>query len=193
MELEQEEKAPKKTGSSELKEWIKAIAIAVILVLLIRWLVFKPFIVDGPSMQPNFHTGERLIVSEWIYKFREPHRGEVVVFHASKEKDYIKRVIGLPGEKIKIADGVVYINGEPLDEPYIEQAILDYRKTHATEYNADFPETSVAEGTVFVMGDNRVDSSDSRMIGSIPFGDIIGRADIVFLPLNDLSFIKHDY
>ncbi|WP_202903268.1 signal peptidase I [Gorillibacterium massiliense] len=192
MELEQEEKAPKKSGKSEMWEWIKAIAIAVVLVILIRWLVFKPFIVDGPSMQPNFHTGERLIVSEWVYKFRKPHRGEVVVFHATETKDYIKRVIALPGEKIKISDGVVYINDQPLDEPYIKEAVEQYRQTHTNmEYNADFPETTVEAGHVFVMGDNRVDSQDSRMIGSIPYSKVIGRADIVFWPLSDLSFIKH--
>jgi signal peptidase I len=171
-------------------EWIKAIAIAVVLVILIRWLVFKPFIVDGPSMQPNFHTGERLIVSEWVYKFRKPHRGEVVVFHATPEKDYIKRVIALPGETIKITGGKVYINGQELKEPYIEKAVEDYRKAYNADYNADFPEQKVPEGQVFVMGDNRVDSSDSRIIGPIAYDRIIGRADVVFWPLQDLSIVK---
>lgn len=181
-----------KTQKSEAWEWMKAIVIAVVLVILIRMFIFKPFIVDGPSMQPNFFTGERLIVSEWIYYFRAPERGEVIVFHANAEKDYIKRVIGLPGERVSISDGIVYINGEPLDEPYIEEAIKEYKDATGANYNYDFPETVVPNGEVFVMGDNRVDSTDSRIIGSIAYSEIIGRADIIFWPLSKFSIIKHD-
>jgi len=99
----EEEKAvsPKNELKGEAWEWIKAILIAAALVFLIRWFIFATYVVEGPSMQPNFHTGERLIVNKIIYSFRKPERGEVVVFHAPQGKDYIKRVIALPGEKNK--------------------------------------------------------------------------------------------
>src|SRR5690348_14722599 len=86
-------------AKNEVWEWIKALVIAGVLVVVIRWFIFAPFIVDGPSMHPNFFTGERLIVNEIIYKIRKPKHGEVIVFHAPEGKDYIKRVIALPGEK----------------------------------------------------------------------------------------------
>src|SRR5690242_1260649 len=89
---------------SEIGEWVKAIVIAGVLVFLIRTFVFMPFVVDGPSMHPNFVTGERLIVNKLIYTLRKPHRGEVIVFLAPEGKDYIKRVIGLAGDKIKVAN-----------------------------------------------------------------------------------------
>ncbi|MEO3945137.1 signal peptidase I [Gorillibacterium sp. CAU 1737] len=194
MELDEKDELAepvKPAAKSEVWEWSKAILIAVVLVIVIRMFIFKPFIVDGPSMQPNFFTGERLIVSEWIYHLRKPHRGEVVVFHASKEKDYIKRVIALPGETISISDGTVYINGSPLDEPYIADAAKRYKEETNGNYSADFPEQTVPEGTVFVLGDNRVDSTDSRIIGPVNYGEIIGRADIVFWPLNKAQIVNH--
>lgn len=186
-----QEAKPVPAPKSEVWEWTKAILIAVVLVIIIRVFIFKPFIVDGPSMQPNFYTGERLIVSEWVYHLRKPHRGEVVVFHATEEKDYIKRVIALPGETIAIADGKVLVNGKALDEPYIADAMKRYKEETGGEYNATFQEQKVPEGTVFVLGDNRVDSTDSRVIGPVAYDKIIGRADIVFWPLNKLTIVNH--
>ncbi|MCL6456841.1 MAG: signal peptidase I [Gorillibacterium sp.] len=182
---------PSSTAKSEVWEWSKAIIIAIVLVVLIRMFVFKPFIVDGPSMQPNFHTGERLIVSEWIYHLRHPQRGEVVVFHAPEGRDFIKRVVALSGETIAIKEGHLYVNGTILDEPYIQAAIDEYKQINGLEYNTDFNEETVPTGTVFVMGDNRVDSKDSRMIGAVAYDKIIGRADIVFWPINKISIVNH--
>ncbi|WP_438432417.1 signal peptidase I [Gorillibacterium sp. sgz500922] len=186
-----QEAKPVPAPKSEVWEWTKAILIAVVLVIIIRVFIFKPFIVDGPSMQPNFYTGERLIVSEWVYHLRKPHRGEVVVFHATEEKDYIKRVIALPGETIAIADGKVLVNGKALDEPYIADAVKRYKEETGGEYNATFQEQKVPDGMVFVLGDNRVDSTDSRVIGPVAYDKIIGRADIVFWPLNKLTIVNH--
>ncbi|MDF2924767.1 MAG: sipS [Paenibacillaceae bacterium] len=193
--MEQEQRLPETPVPSvsvknEAWEWTKALLIAATLVILIRWLLFAPFIVDGPSMEPNFHTAERLIVNKIIYKFRAPERGEVVVFHAPAGVDYIKRVVALPGEKIKVQNNTVYINGVELNEPYIQEAV-EAEKARGGKYNRDFQETTVAEGTVFVMGDNRVNSTDSRMIGSVEYDKIVGRADVRFWPLNKLGIIKH--
>lgn len=181
---------PAASAKKEIWEWGKALLIAAGLVFLIRWFIFAPFIVEGPSMEPNFHTGERLIVNKIIYSVRKPHQGEVLVFHAPTGLDYIKRVIAAPGQKIKIADNKVYVDGKELNEPYIQAAIDEHAK-NGEKYNRDFPETTVAEGTVFVMGDNRLNSSDSRLIGSVPYDKIVGRADVRFWPFGKIGLTKH--
>lgn len=176
---------------NEAWEWIKALLIAAALVFFIRWLVFAPFIVEGPSMEPNFHTGERLIVNKFIYKFDKPERGEVLVFHATEDKDYIKRVIALPGEKVRVEGDRVYVNGQPLDEPYLKQA-LDEAAKEGRPYNTrNYPEQTVAEGSVFVMGDNRSNSSDSRdsSVGFVKYEQIVGRADLIFWPFDKISLV----
>lgn len=186
-----------KKSKNETLEWIKAIVIAVVLVLIIRWIFFAPFIVDGPSMQPNFHTGERIIVNKIIYDIRKPKAGEVIVFHVpSERRDFIKRVIGVPGDTVTVKGDTVTVNGKPIDEPYIKEAVEAKHKNNGLYNDLDFPndsvkDTKVPEGHVFVMGDNRSDSTDSRMIGYIPYKDIVGRADLVFWPLNKIHFIKH--
>ncbi|MCL6603118.1 MAG: signal peptidase I [Paenibacillus sp.] len=198
---------PEETGESsqqlppkqknEVLEWMKAIAIALVLVVLIRWLLFKPFIVDGPSMKPNFHTGERVIVNEILYDIRSPQRGEVIVFHVPSEgRDFIKRVIGVAGDTVKVEGDVVTVNGEPVNETYIQGAIDEAHNNNALYNNKNFPNEKFADGTVpeghiFVMGDNRSDSTDSRMIGFVPLGDIVGRADLIFWPVKDIELINH--
>lgn len=186
----------------ELFEWIKALAIAGLLVFVIRWFLVSPFIVDGDSMRPNFHDRERIIVNKILYDIREPQRGEVIVFHVPEEgRDFIKRVIGVPGDTVKVEDDKVYINGQQIEENYLKEA---YEKAHAAGdlYNQQdelsdfpndrFPDGKIPEGTLFVMGDNRSNSEDSRMIGYIPMDRVVGRADLVFWPLNAFHFIGHE-
>lgn len=193
----EEPRQNKPKQKNEVLEWIKAIAIALVLVILIRWLLFKPFIVDGPSMRPNFHTGERVIVNEILYDIRSPKRGEVIVFHVPSEgRDFIKRVIGVAGDKVKVEGDVVTVNGQPVNETYIQGAIDEAHKNNALYNNKDFPNEQFPDGTVpaghiFVMGDNRSDSTDSRMLGYVPLGDIVGRADLIFWPLKDVTWINH--
>ncbi|ALS21609.1 MULTISPECIES: signal peptidase I [Paenibacillus] len=176
---------------NEVWEWIKALLIAAALVFFIRWLIFAPFIVEGPSMEPNFHTGERLIVNKLTYRFGNPERGEVLVFHATKDKDYIKRVIALPGEKVRVEGDQVYVNGQLLDEPYLKQA-LDEAAKQGIPYNTrNYPEQTVPEGSIFVMGDNRSNSSDSRdsTVGFVKYEQIVGRADLIFWPFDKISLV----
>ncbi|OUM96384.1 MAG: signal peptidase I [Thermobacillus sp. ZCTH02-B1] len=183
----------------EIVEWIKALAIAGLLVFVIRWFLFAPFIVDGPSMQPNFETGERLIVNKILYDFREPRRGEVIVFHVPEEnRDFIKRVIGVPGDTVRLEGDELYINGVKFEEPYLREAIERARAAGEPAWNLgdDFPnaivsETTVPEGMILAFGDNRRNSKDSRMIGFIPLENVIGRADVVFWPLDKFGFIDH--
>ncbi|WP_025851517.1 signal peptidase I [Paenibacillus ehimensis] len=176
---------------NEAWEWIKALLIAAALVFFIRWLVFAPFIVEGPSMEPNFYTGERLIVNKFIYKFGTPKHGEVVVFHATKDKDYIKRVIALPGQKVRVEGDKVYVDNQLVDETYLKPA-LDKAVSEGRPYNTrNFPEQTVPEGSVFVMGDNRSNSSDSRdpSVGFVNYDKIVGRADLIFWPFNKISLV----
>lgn len=192
----------KQSGAyKEIVEWIKALVIAVVLVFLIRQFLFSPFIVDGPSMQPNFETGERLIVNKILYTIREPKFGEVVVFDVPEQgRKFIKRVIGVPGDKIRLEGDDLYINDKKIDEPYIREAI-EAAHANGRLYNGEgsnynfpndeVPEMTVPEGTIFALGDNRSDSTDSRVIGFVSDDEVVGRADIIFWPLNKLEFIKH--
>jgi len=190
-----------KKASHEIIEWIKAIAIAVILVLVVRNFLFSPFIVDGASMEPNFHTKERVIVNLLVYKISEPSYGDVVVFDVPEEgRRFIKRIIGVPGDTIEVHGDDLYINGERVDEPYLSDVIAE-RHANGETYNGAsdyfsfpneyYPDNVVPEGHYFVMGDNRSDSKDSRAIGYVSEDEIIGRADVVMWPLNKLQLIEH--
>ncbi|TMV52010.1 signal peptidase I [Paenibacillus mesophilus] len=176
-------------AKNEVWEWTKALLIAFALAFLIRYFLFGSYIVDGPSMKPNFHTGERLIVNKILYDMRTPQRGEVVVFHATPDKDFIKRVIALPGETVKVQGDEVYINGQLLDEPYLKEVVEQAKQSGKSYNDLNWPESKVPEGAVFVMGDNRSDSTDSRMIGPVTFDKIVGRAEIVFWPIVDMQWI----
>jgi signal peptidase I len=189
-------------AGGELIEWIKALVIAGLLVFIIRWFLVSPFIVDGPSMQPNFWNRERIIVNKIVYDIRQPKRGEVIVFHVPEEgRDFIKRVIGVPGDTIKVDGDSIYVNGKKIEETYLKKA---YEQAHAAGGlynvhnddrsnfpNGQFPDGKVPAGSLFVMGDNRSNSEDSRMIGFIPLNRVVGRADMVFWPLPDFHFVFH--
>lgn len=189
---------PKAKGTNELMEWIKALAIAGVLVVLIRWFLVSPFIVDGPSMKPNFHDRDRIIVNKIIYDIRTPKRGEVIVFHVPEEgRDFIKRVIAVPGDTVKVEGDTVTINGEAVVEHYL-QAEIDKAEASGIPYNKSegfpnmrFPDGTVPDGTLFVMGDNRSNSEDSRAIGYIPLERVVGRADLVYWPLDQIKLVKH--
>ncbi|WP_102716412.1 signal peptidase I [Paenibacillus castaneae] len=183
----------------ETVEWIKALVIAVVLVFLIRQFLFSPFIVDGASMKPNFETGERLIVNKIVYTIREPKYGEVVVFDVPEQgRRFIKRVIGVPGDTIRLEGDDLYINDKKIEEPYIKEALeaahaegMLYNGGGPNFPNAEHTEGTVPEGMIFALGDNRSDSTDSRMIGFVSDKEVVGRADVIFWPLNKLEFIKH--
>ncbi|MFO7263521.1 MAG: signal peptidase I [Bacillota bacterium] len=173
----------------ESKEWLQAFLLAIVLFFLIRTFLFAPLIVDGESMAPTLHSGERLIVTKFVYLWGEPQRGDIVVFHATQNRDYIKRVIGLPGETVEVRDDRLYIDGKEVPEPYLDEY---RRKTQEAglKLTEDFGPTKVPEGAYFVLGDNRRNSLDSRMIGVIPKEQIVGRADLVFWPLSSFRWLN---
>jgi signal peptidase I len=175
----------------EMWEWLKASILAGVLVLVIRLFLFSPFIVDGISMQPTLETGERLIVNKFIFHLRQPAYGDVIVFHAPEGKDYIKRVIGVAGDRVKVEGDQLFINGNEVKEPQLNK-VLDQAHLEGRLYNViNFPESIVPENTIFAMGDNRSNSKDSRNneVGFIPLEKIVGRAEVIFWPLNQINLV----
>lgn len=165
-----------------LSETVQTLALAAVLFLAINFVSAR-IRVDGQSMQPNFHDGDYVIVNRLAYRFGEIQRGDVIVFHSplnGGQEDLIKRVIGLPGDRLKIENGVVFINGNPVLEDYVEE-----------QPYGDMAEITVPEGTVFVMGDNRNDSSDSRSWDSLDIDNIIGKAVFRYWPFDDLGMVEH--
>ena len=179
---------------SELWEWIKALLIAVALAVIIRYFLLAPIVVDGYSMMPTLHDQDRMIVNKISYTFGEPDRFDIVVFHAPEQKDYIKRIIGLPGDTVEYVDDVLYINGEPIDEPYLDeykQQVFDGPLTDSFTLR-DIPggQETVPEGHLFVMGDNRRNSKDSRHIGFVSMDKVVGKTSIVYWPVSDMRIVK---
>ncbi|MBO9130180.1 signal peptidase I [Bacillus sp. 165] len=178
---------------SQTWEWIKAVLIAIGLAVVIRYFLFAPILVDGVSMMPTLHDQNRMIVNKIGYKVGEPQRFDIIVFKATEEKDYIKRVIGLPGDHIEYKNDVLYVNGKPYKESYLDQ----YKK-EATDgpLTYDFTleeitgEKTVPKGKLFVLGDNRRYSKDSRTIGAVSIKDVIGKANFVYWPMEDIHMIK---
>ncbi|MNI50338.1 Signal peptidase IB [compost metagenome] len=142
-------------------------------------------------MEPNFQSKERLIVNKILYKIRKPDRGEVIVFHATADKDYIKRVIALPGETVKVVGDKIFINGVELEQDYLKEAIEAAAQKGRPYNDRNFPETLVPEGKIFVMGDNRSNSTDSRAasVGFVDYDSVVGRADLIFWPLGKISLV----
>lgn len=178
---------------NETWEWMKALLIAFGLAAIIRVFLFTPIVVDGESMMPTLENGDRMIVNKIGYTIGKPDRFDIVVFHAPEEKDYIKRVIGLPGDTVEYKDDVLYINGESFEEPYLDQnkaEVADGPLTEDFTLEEKIQRTTVPEGHVFVLGDNRRRSKDSRHIGAVAIDEIIGNTSIVFWPIEDFGIVK---
>lgn len=173
-------------------DWIKAIGVAVILAFVIRTYLFAPVVVDGESMLPNLKHGERLIMNKFVYLIGEPDPKDVVVFHATEEKDYIKRVIAVEGETVEMLDDQLYINGKPVAEPYLDKFKEIAKNEGRLPLTYDFGPITVPEGKIFVMGDNRQNSKDSRdpTVGPVSLEKVVGRAHFVFWPFNELRSLK---
>lgn len=174
---------------NELWEWTKALLLAVGMAAIIRYFLFAPIVVDGFSMMPTLHNGDRMIVN----KLGKANRFDIIVFHAPEQKDYIKRVIGLPGDTVEYKNDTLYINGVAQEEPYLEKY---KQQNYEGPFTEDFTleeiigEKTVPEGELFVLGDNRRSSKDSRHIGTISLDKVIGDTKLVYWPPKDFRVVK---
>jgi len=169
-----------------LWEITKIVIIALLIVAPIRYFLFQPFLVHGSSMEPNYHNGDYLIIDEISYRFRNPKRGEVVVFHYPKKPklEYIKRIVGLPGETVKVDDGKVVVTSEGGKE------VLKEEYLPASSDTPGNTEISLDSDEYFVLGDNRTASSDSRRWGALEEKYIVGKVWFHLKPLSVLSKFK---
>jgi signal peptidase I len=178
---------PSKRRTRQLVEWLLLIVAALALALLIKAFLFQAFYIPSESMLPTLEKNDRVLVNKLSYKLHDVNRGDVVVFEAPEGengvKDLVKRVIGLPGEEVAFREGIVHIDGQPLDEGYLAEGTI-------TSQTCNVPaQVTVPPNSVWVMGDNRQASKDSRCFGPIPEGDIVGRVFFKMWPLGDIGFM----
>ena len=179
-------------------DWIITIGGAILIVLALKAWVVNPYRIPSSSMEPTLHCArpapgcesrfsDRVLANRFIYRFRDPKRGEIIVFQtppAAKLRcgaggTFVKRLIGLPGETVSERDGIIYIDGRRLDEPYIQAARRDHESPRSWK---------VPKGDYFFMGDNRSQSCDSRVWGAVPRKNLIGEVFFVYWPPNRLGF-----
>ncbi len=161
-----------------LFEVVKVVVISLAIIMPIRLFLVQPFYVEGASMEPNFYDKEYLVIDEISYRFNEPQRGQVIIFKNPKNTKvfFIKRIIGLPGERIEIKQGIVYINDQELKETYIDNLST-----------VSYSPITLEEDEYFVLGDNRTNSHDSRVLGPIHHDYFIGKVWIRGWPLNRIN------
>lgn len=182
-------------GARAFFDWVVVVGIALLVAVLVRTFLLAHFVVDGESMYSTLAPGDRVFVNKMSYRLHDPNRGDVVVLHeisGTNERDLIKRVIALPGEEIRMEDCVVWIDTDPadsvpaqrLDEPYLDPTVVA-----PGNCGSAIDPTVIPEGEVYVMGDNRPESHDSRRLGPIEFDDLVGRAFVVFWPQSDWQWL----
>ncbi|KUK76609.1 MAG: hypothetical protein XD93_0817 [candidate division WS6 bacterium 34_10] len=196
-ELEKEEP---KTGTEKavsilgsigtfIYSFVETVVIALVIAVVLYLFIMTPHEVLGNSMHPTYKNGEYLMANKLTYRFGEPRRGDVIIFQYSQTQDFIKRIIGIPGDSIMIKDGKVYVNGTQLDESaYLEDTVY----TSGGDYLAEGESVTIGEDKYFVLGDNRPHSSDSRSFGPISESQIKGKAWIVYLPISEFRIVTHE-
>lgn len=168
-------------------DFLETIVVALSIFVVIYLFLMQPHEIKGSSMEPIFHDKEYILTDKISYRLHTPVRGDVVIFKApvNPDVDYIKRVIGLPGDKVKVQSGAVYVNGEKLKEEYLKDQTFLFPGSFLTEG----VEITVPPENLFVMGDNRPHSSDSRQFGPIVINSVVGRAFFRYWPLNVLGVL----
>ncbi|MCA1718869.1 MAG: signal peptidase I [Actinobacteria bacterium] len=175
------EKKKRKAGVAEL---VLTAAVAFVLVFgFVRPYVVEAYRIPTESMVPTLEVGDRVLANKFVYRFTEPKRRDIVVFDSVDEDDYqtlIKRVVGIAGDEIQVQGGVLYVNGEAQEEPYLNDTDLS---------RGPYGPTVVPEGHIFVMGDNRGNSADSRVFGPLPLENLKGEAFMRFWPVSKISTV----
>jgi len=174
-------------GAKAFFDWALVVVIALVVALGVRTFLLAHRVVEGSSMYSTLETGDRVFVNKVSYRLHDPNRGDVVVLHeirGTTERDLIKRVIAVGGEEVEMRSCEVRIGGQLLIEPYLDPTVVT-----PGNCGGDFGPILVPEGTVFVMGDNRAGSQDSRTLGPVLLDDIVGRAFVVFWPRSSWQWL----
>jgi signal peptidase I len=179
---EDQRERPSKRGGGFL-EFVVIVLVAFALVFgVVRPFVLEAFYIPSESMVPTLLVGDRVFVNKFVYRFSEPQRGDIVVFQSVEggDEDLIKRVVGLPGDHVAVYNGELFVNGEPQEEPYVNATFPD---------DSSYGPTTVPQGHLFVMGDNRANSRDSRYFGPLPIENVEGEAFVTFWPLSRVKLL----
>lgn len=168
-------------------DFLQGIVVVLALLVMVYLFIMSPQEINGASMEPNFHNGEFILTNKVLYKFRAPKRGDVVIFKSplNKEIDYIKRIIGLPGDTVELKENALWVNGTKLDEPYLAPDVIVFGGSYLQEGSS----IVVPEGTYFMVGDNRPHSSDSREFGPVSEADFIGAAILRYWPFSQAGIL----
>ncbi len=172
-----------------MKEWVEPVIIALVLAMIIRTFIVQAFKIPTGSMHPTLIEGDRILVNKFIYKFRKPKRGDVIVFIApvDKKKDFIKRLVGLPGENLKISNGTVLINDKAVGKDSVIRERYYYNRG---EFGKRGEAVRIPQDAYFVLGDNSISSRDSRYWGFLPKKYLIGKAFLIYWPPTRIRLIK---
>ena len=183
-------------GLQLIREWVTVLVVALVIAITVRSLILQQFYISGPSMETTMFQDNRVLVNKLSYRLHDIHRGDVVVFdrvtvdgEVVQHDDLIKRVIGLSGETISIKDCQVFIDGKLLPEPYLNDYDLAQSSVDDRCRVPMMDETLIPENHLFVMGDNRPQSFDSRMFGSIEQNLVVGRAFVIIWPFGEAKFL----
>ena len=181
----------------EIFSWIIALLIAVVLAIVVRTFLISNYVVEGSSMLPNLQNNNRLLVNKIDYDFGSPQYGDIIIFHATPTSDYVKRVIGLPGDTIVYKNDQLYRNGKKILEPYLNKYKEKYKKEDPGQnFTLDFSlqglthRKTVPKGELWVMGDNRRISVDSRKIGFVSINKVVGKVNLRYYPFSEVNYYK---
>ncbi|WP_210364790.1 signal peptidase I [Bacillus sp. REN3] len=172
-------------------EWLQAFIIGMVIFAFIRIFFFSNYVVEGESMEPTLEEGNKVVVNKLGYDTGDLERFDVIVFHANESEDFVKRIIGLPGDKIEYREDRLYVNGEKVYEPFLDQ---QHRDEDSRGYQTgDFTlkdltgKERVPDGKLFVLGDNRLGSWDSRQFGFISADQVVGKVNLRYWPLEEMA------
>lgn len=187
LSIEASKNIDKPTFKNHIVEFFETLVVFLAIGMIIYFFIAQPHKVSGSSMDPTFHSGDYIITNKIGYRINNPQRGQVIVFANPRDtsQDFIKRIIGLPGESVKVANGHVYINEKLLNEPYLAKGIT----TNPGQFLQEGVDVLVPEGNYIAMGDNRPASSDSRDWGFLTKGEIIGQVTLRYWPVTSAGVI----
>jgi len=173
---------------SAIREWIETLVIAFILAMLVRAFIMAAFKIPTGSMIPTLLVGDKIFVNKFIYRFHEPKRGDIIVFKSPEDpkKDFVKRLVALGGETVEIRNGKIYINSKQITDP----RILKIYYVNRSPYGEEGKTTKVPRDGYFALGDNSTNSRDSREWGFVPKKNLVGKAFLIWWPLNRIRILE---